>query len=297
MYHTEYEGFEMMDVALQWEATRWTLEDIDFPLADYSLCTVGWLRDATGPIKFWPPPKGAPRRRRRKVGSGAGKKQPIADDGASSESVSSGTEKSDIDGGGGHTACPGGEPWGEEMDRLLLELETERRGSGAEPGCPGAEPHGEGDPGGDPDWHFPWPRPGFGDPDPPQGPAPAEEDAPPPPPPHVGRGAGGGGKQYDKRMVRDAHGATIGYILINEHSKQLDAHCGAHGDTCAMGRTYTPYVGGGKMTPARSSRGRPLGFCVAWLRCGADCPAGVDGRNAHFELSRGRGAQGAVLRD
>ena len=115
--------------------------------------------------------------------------------------------------------------------------------------------------------------------------------------PVLKRGQGGGGNKYDKLYVTDELGEQIGYMLVNEHSKSLDAHCLMHDVTCSMGRSYVAYEGQGRLTPLRASKGRPLAFCIAWLRCHHEFAAGPEGRADHFNLSKGNGALAATLRD
>ena len=105
--------------------------------------------------------------------------------------------------------------------------------------------------------------------------------------PGKGRGRGSTGPRYEPFLVYDDDAKPIGHILVNEHTSSLDAHCYGHapGD-CAMSRTYTPYIGDGAMTDLRSSRGRPLGFLVAWLRAHARFPPGADGRAAHCRFGK-----------
>ena len=106
----------------------------------------------------------------------------------------------------------------------------------------------------------------------------------------VGRGRGGGGAKYTHYPVKSRDGRDVGYLLINANAKSIDAHCELHGSTCAVGRTYMPYVGADRLTPVRAAKGRPCAFLVAWLRAGLAFDLGEAGRDAHFAASKAKDA-------
>lgn len=110
----------------------------------------------------------------------------------------------------------------------------------------------------------------------------------PPPPPAVPRVGGGrrAGTSYARYDVHDATGAPIGYITWNIGSKSIDAHCSRHAGNrldCAVNRTVTGSLAKTNSLN-RSAQGRPLGFLIAWLRCGVDFEAGPAGRDAHHAV-------------
>jgi hypothetical protein len=77
-------------------------------------------------------------------------------------------------------------------------------------------------------------------------------------------------------------GSYLGYILYNENSQSLDAHCARHGTrVCKADRTVVGHDGVGRMTPSRSAAGRPLGFLIAWLCLSYVSDAGQDGLLIH----------------
>jgi len=104
------------------------------------------------------------------------------------------------------------------------------------------------------------------------------------------------GPRYEKLHVKSTSGEIIGYVLVNEQSGSLDAHCLKHGGDCRLARTYKAYAGTGRLTPFRASQGRSLSFVVSWLRVW-EGERGSEHREAHTDVGKGVGEMGAILRD
>ena len=122
-------------------------------------------------------------------------------------------------------------------------------------------------------------------------PQPAPEPVPPPPAPHPAGPARARHRpdrhEYEQCPVLDEHGVQIGYILFNENAGSLDAHCWRH-----KGGPLACNVN-------RSLKKRPLGFLVAWLRCGfhETIPDGAVGRPAHTDAHKFMKAPFEFLKD
>lgn len=270
VYWSEYEAFLHLDRTRIWSARRMVLEDNYSPVVTHDISTVSWLWAPEDETVFWPrPPSGRGRRRRRHGASGSA--DDVLKDGSDNEKSSSddGTAKgshSDSDDGDGGPKPP---DWEIEIDKMLEELEDlhKREGGGI---CPVPDP-------GLPDVAAPDPVAA------PPVPAAAAPDPPAPlAPPIRRRGVGvRGGPRYEHLKVYSAAGRELGFVLVNEHGRSLDCHCLLHGDRCRVGRQWEAYEGGGRLTPLRTSQGRPLGWLVAWLRLGERFEAG-DGGSASW---------------
>lgn len=95
-------------------------------------------------------------------------------------------------------------------------------------------------------------------------------------------------RAYANYDVYADDGSVVGFIKWNSNAESLDAHCSAHRGgrlNCVINRTTTD-----GSVRNRTSQGRPLGFLVAWLRCGGCFPTGPASRVAHFDARRGKGA-------
>ena len=129
--------------------------------------------------------------------------------------------------------------------------------------------------------------------------APVPVPAPPAPiaprPRGRGRGRGGRGEHSYPKIPVYRHGDRVGAILYNENSSSVDAHCHVHGASCAVSRSIVRWDGVGNPTPLRLSKGRPLGFLVAWLFIAKDYGEDEHGRDDHFLASRDRSVPSALL--
>ena len=278
----QFQGLGEMSLDRQWTATRYRMEESTRPIQTFNLEVIPWLRESD-PVDFWPSPKygrkpkpsGDPKKRAKRAGRKGrdpAATPPADDDERSNSSArserSNRSDESGIDDPPGH----GG------IDELLIELlpVDEPDVGPVVPDPPKNEGGGEAPP-------TPEPTP----------PSPRDDPPPPPPkPPRVQRpkrrgGTGGGEPRYAHHNVQTLMGDDVGYILVNAHSKTLDAHCTVHAGDCAISRTYEEWTGEGKMTPLREARGRPAAFLVAWLRS-ARRYRGENALEAHFQASKGK---------
>ena len=253
-----------------------SLEDSMWQITTFRIDVVSWLRSEEPGIAFWP--RKAPLPQHRLPGE-------------SSKTAGSGTSPDDpgippLDGdgsdhGGGEGGDGGDIPWEDEMKLLLEELQLD---------IPRTRSAGGG--GGSPPVPEPEPDPTTVEPPPPVHPDVVEPPPPVQPQPRPKRKGRGDGVYHPPRYphleVFDDSGRNVGYLLVSEHTQQIDAHCNLHGPSCRTGATYIGWdPANGPWTELRRNRGRPLAYLIAWLRWGSRFADGPEGRDAHFAARKG----------